>query len=75
MTWEPAPPLTKFKPGQFVFIRARVLKGGHNGQEPCAVVQLVNRIGMATEEVEMYVREDQLISVGDAIKAVSEAGR
>lgn len=64
---------TRIKLGLFVFLRAKVIRTDHNGKENVLVVQLVDRFGRPSEPVERYVREDQVITVADAIKSVGES--
>lgn len=68
MTWPPpdAKPLVKVRPGQIVFLRAKVIGTTSDG----VALQLVTKAGLASEHATRYVTEDQIVTMQEAIKAV-----
>ena len=70
------PPLKRFRVGDYAFIRVRVtdyhknpLSFDDNPVESDAVVVPVNRLGQAGDR-HLYVREQDLVSVDDARRAM-----
>ena len=65
-TTHPLPP--RLHAGQYVFIRARVIGNSEHG----VGVQLVDRWGKPVDNAVRYVPEPQIITVGEALKAVNK---
>ena len=64
-TTTPLPP--RLQAGQVVFLRAKVVNNSEHG----VVVQLVDEWGRPTDETRRYVFDKQVITVAEAVKAVS----
>lgn len=71
MNW---PPLKRFREGEVVYLRCRVLHGIVTPTgEPGAAMAVIDRFGQPRADAiqqQVYVYEEQIVSMADAVRAV-----
>lgn len=68
MNW---PPLKRFREGEVVYLRCRVLHGIVTPTgEPGAALAVIDRYGVPTDDRHIYVAEERIVSMADAVRAV-----